>query len=120
MRDPRVELVDELVSSLDSVLSLLGDSEAASADGLEETWRQCEGALASLRKHNDALDDRSVGPELASRLDHARRLHSVALSLVSRERDALGERLAGVTNLRKRMKAHDPFETAGESCDMSA
>jgi hypothetical protein len=116
--DPRTPLVDELIDRLESVLTHV--EEGGDPASLEQRWEACTASFETLRRTNEARTDQRVDRTLRRRLDHALRLHAIALNLLGRERDDLTGRLSEISGVRRRLRSADTRTPTGESCDVSA
>ena len=123
--DPREPLLRELVARLDELAPSLGTGDAAAEEAAFATWRECSAVFEELQRVTEALEDRTVGPELARLLDQARRSHAVATSLAVRERDRLAVEMRDLKESRVRLQgfagvaASDGNGSTGSSCDVS-
>lgn len=118
--DPRTEALEALVASFERLLSSLESNAFEDGRELECAWSECDAAFEELREQNEALDDRATSAEFRARLDHARKLQTLAMSCAQRESDAASEDLARVSGLARRLKRLDAPPTLGESCDIRA
>ena len=119
-RDPLHGALDDLIASLEQLLSALENEGLPNDGSLQRAWSACDDAFVRLRDTNDGLADRGVTPEMRERLDHARKLQTVAMSLAQRDCDSVSDELGRLTSLRQRLRKLDARPTTGESCDVHA
>ncbi len=118
--DARTQALEALIASFERLLSSLESDAFEGADALAHAWSRCDDAFEELRAQNEALADRATSTEFRARLDHARKLQTMAMSLAQRESDAASEDLARLSGLARRLKRLDAPPTLGESCDVRA
>jgi len=123
--DTRLEALDRLADRLEAVLALFDGTQEIDLATVESAWSACTNAFEDLRTLNESLEERSPSPEVAARLDHVRRLYTVAASLIARQREAIGNELTKVVDLKKRVRrlaktgSRADTRGTGGSCDVS-
>jgi len=125
MVDARLEALDRLALRLEAGLALFDGGEAERLSTAESAWSACTSAFEELRTLNESLADRTASPEVAARLNHVRRLYTVAASLMSREREAIGSELSKLVDVKQRVRelaktgSRADTRGTGRSCDVS-
>ena len=117
MDDPREALLEELRSSLDTLIT--GFESGLAEDALAGLWSACDETFARFRTVHEAHAGEEIPDGIRRKMEGVLRLQAVVSTLAARLRDDLTLEADKLANARARLDSLASKAHVGKSCDLT-
>ena len=117
MEDPRSDRLDELRHSVEALLSAFEGGRPPEPEIMASVWRRCSEAFE--RFHAACAAEGPLPPELRKEVERVSKLHAVATSMLTRQREGLVFELDKLVGARARLGDLAAAHGDSRSCDVT-